>query len=238
MSILPQELCDSIISFSDQPSLAACSLVCRNWVPSSRIKLFATLRPLVISPSTLAETLQLVDTSLTTISPYILSLVLKDWAEVTTLVASSFYALLPRLTGRMVAVKSMTFHATDWEEMEQGALKFLVLVALACSFPALEALSIRRLVRLDAKGTEMQTLSPQALESLRSIHVLGFIKKELFRWIMAIKRLNIEAVTLGPLLPGEARVVGKFLKALKNNLKHITLSGESTPSQSFPVLLR
>ncbi|KAJ7735091.1 hypothetical protein DFH07DRAFT_843954 [Mycena maculata] len=252
MSVFPQELYDIIISLCDQRSLISCSLVCRTWVPSSRIRHFANLRPLVISPASLSQVLLLVDQHTSTISPYIRSLVLKDWAEGPSgSNSSSFYAVLPRITGRMVAVESLTFHATDWdeEEMAHGPLKFLVfnfkdtlktlelrdcscrtfdsLVELACSFPALENLSLHRLARLDPRGVEATDLLPPAL---RTIHAHGYIKKELFRWFLATKCLDIEVVTIGPILPGEAPVVGKFLRALKNNLRHITISGESTPN--------
>ncbi|KAJ7098284.1 hypothetical protein C8R44DRAFT_748136 [Mycena epipterygia] len=253
MSVLPHELCDMVISFCDQRSLAPCSLVCRNWVPCSRIRLFATKpRPLIISPSSLPEVLLLVDSPSSTISPYITSLVLKDWTSgpaSSGSSSSSFYPILPRIAGRMVAVECLTFHAVDFEEMSPGALKFLIfyfkdtlktlelrdcycrsfasLIDLVCSFSILENLSLHRLVRLDPKAMELEE-SPPPLDRLRSIHVHGYIKKELFRWIMATKGLDIEVVTIGPLLPGEGRVVGKFLKSLKNNLKHITLSGEST----------
>ncbi|KAJ6532741.1 hypothetical protein DFH09DRAFT_1326016 [Mycena vulgaris] len=257
-SVFPQELYDIIISLCDQRSLVSCCLVCRTWVPSSRIRLFANLRPLIISPTSLPQALQLVDNSASTISPYIRSLVLKDWDNTPAHSESpgswsssrSFHALLPRITGRMVAVETLAFHATDWEEMADGALKFLVftfkdslktlevrdcscrtfssLVSLACSFSVLENLSLHRLVRLDPKAIELDG-SP-SLEHLRGIHVHGYIKKELVQWIMATKRVEIEVVTIGPLLPGEARSVGKFLKSLKNNLRQITLSGESTPN--------
>ncbi|KAJ7698614.1 hypothetical protein B0H17DRAFT_1196718 [Mycena rosella] len=253
MSVLPQELYDDIISLCDPRSLVSCGLVCRSWVPSSRIKLFANLRPLIISPSSLSQVLLLVDSPASTISPYITSIVLKDWVHAAVLSGSvSFYAILPRITGRMVAVESLAFHSTDWEEMADGALKFLVfafkdtlktlelrdcscgtfgsLVSLACSFSALENLSLHRLVRLNPKGMELAGSPPPSLDCLRSIYAHGYIKKELFQWIMSTKRVGIEVVTVGPLLPGEARAVGKFLKSLKSNLKHITLSGESTPN--------
>jgi hypothetical protein len=194
-------------------------------------------------------------------------LILKDWVEgQSSSDSKSFYALLPRITGRMVAVESLAFHGTDWEEMAHGVLKFLVfyfkdtlktlelrdcvcrtfgsLVDLVCSFPCLEQLSLHRLVRFDRtlpfdptlKVLETRARHSPAPRHLRSIHALGYIKKELLRWITETS-LDIEVVTLGPILPGEARAVGKFLKALKNNLKHITLSGESIPSQFFVVVL-
>ncbi|KAJ7484408.1 hypothetical protein FB451DRAFT_83757 [Mycena latifolia] len=268
MPVFPQELYDDIISLCDQPTLVSCGLVCRSWVPSSRIKLFANLRPLIISPPSLSQVLQLVDTPESTISPYITSLVLKDWvhgpvpsdSSGSNSSSGSFYAILPRLTARMVAVESLAFHATDWEEMANGALRFLSftfkdtlktlelrhcscrtfgsLVNLACSFSALETLSLHRLVRLHPKEIELCGSPMLSLERLRCIYVHGYIKKELFQWMMATKRVNIEVVTIGPLLPGEAAVVGKFLKSLKNNLKHITLSGESTPNLHREISLK
>ncbi|KAJ7512463.1 hypothetical protein B0H11DRAFT_1951309 [Mycena galericulata] len=253
MSIFPQELYDNIVSLCDQASLISCSLVCRAWVPSSRIHHFSNLRPLIISPSSLSQVLLLVDTPISTISPYITSLVLKDWGQGPPSSPScsdsrSFYALLPRITGRMVAVESLAFHATNWEDMSRGALEFLVFnfkdtlktlelrhcscqtfesfVNLACSFRALENLSIHRLVRLNPNKLDTGALHPPPL---RSIHAHGYIKKELCRWLMATRCLDIEVVTLGPLLPGESPAVGKFLRALKNKLKQLTISGESTP---------
>ncbi|KAJ6572073.1 hypothetical protein B0H19DRAFT_1132463 [Mycena capillaripes] len=260
MSTFPQELYDIVISLCDQRSLPSCSLVCRNWVPSSRIRLFANLRPLIISPLSLPQALLLVDSPISTISPYIGSLVLKDWVEGPSSSSSkSFYALLPRITGRMVAVESLTFDGTDWEEMAHGALNFLVyyfkdtlkalelrdctcrtfrsLVDLACSFPFLERLSLHRLVRLDPTAFTATSQSPPAPFQLRSIHALGYIKKELVRWIIQ-SNLDIEVVTFGPILPGEVHAVGTFLRTLKKNLKHITLSGESTPNLHREISLK
>ncbi|KAJ6491289.1 hypothetical protein C8R47DRAFT_1214682 [Mycena vitilis] len=249
MSVFPQELYDVVISLCDHLSLASCSLTCTSWVPSSRIRLFANLRPLIISPSSLPEVLLLVDGPVSTISPYIRTLVLKDWLEGTSSSNTrSFHALLPRLTGRMVAVESLMFHGTDWEEMADGTLEFLVfyfkdtlkalelrdctcrtfnsLVDLACSFPLLEKLSLHRLVRINPPGPGEMNPSLSAPRHLRSIHALGHIKKELVRWITQ-SNLGIEEVTFGPILPSEALPIGKFLRFLNTNLKHITLSGES-----------
>ncbi|KAJ7154779.1 hypothetical protein C8R46DRAFT_1118392 [Mycena filopes] len=250
MSALPQELYDLIIAQCDPSALVACSLVCRNWVPSSRIRAFATLRPLIISPSSLARVLSLVDGPVSTISPYIRSLVLKDWVDGSA-AASAFYALLPRLAGRMVAVESLAFHATDWDSgmTAHGALNFLVfyfkdtlktlelrdcacrtfgsLVELVSAFPVLENLSLHRVIRLNPQKPEVRASPPPPLPRLRNVHAHGYIKQELFRWLMG---LEIEVVTIGPLLPGESRQFGKFLRAMKNNLQHVTFSGESTPN--------
>lgn len=219
---------------------------------------FSNLRPLTISPSSLQEIILLVDGPVSTISPYIKSLILKDWDVGSS--SQSFYAALPRITGRMTAVESLAFYAVDWEEMANGALNFLVfyfkntlkslelrdsryrtfdgLVDLTCSFPFLEKLSLHRLVAFNR--SEHGTLGPRrspppSAPQLRSIYAFGSIKRELVRWIMKTN-LDIEEVTFGPILPREARVVGKFLGALKNNLKHLTLSGESIPSELFLAL--
>ncbi|KAJ7636943.1 hypothetical protein FB45DRAFT_1001859, partial [Roridomyces roridus] len=250
MPVLPQEIWDLIISLCEHDSFPSCSLVCRAWVTSSRFQQFETrkLRPVVISPSSLPDILNLVDSSTSTISPYINRLVLKDWGPSSESSSSTFHAQLPRITGRMSVIESLTFDSTNWEDMMDGALKFLVfnfrdtlktlelrdcpcrsfdsLVDLICSFPALDKLTLYRIVRLGPKG-ERRDSRPLGL--LRSVQVHGFIKQELFRWLRAAKCLDMEEVSLGPLFPGEAPVVGKFLKALKDNLKRLTLSGESAP---------
>ncbi|KAJ7033130.1 hypothetical protein C8F04DRAFT_1355077 [Mycena alexandri] len=229
MSALPQELYDIIISLCEPSALVSCSLS-------------------FSSPSSLPQVLLLVDGPVSTISPYVKSLVLKDWVQGSA-TSSSFYALLPRLAGRTVAVESLAFHSTDWEGMVHGALNFLVfyfkdtlktlelrdcacstfssLVDLTSSFPALENLSLHRLLRLNPQRPEVKASPPPPLPRLRSVHAHGYIKHELFRWLMG---LTIEVVTIGPLLPGESRAFVKFLRAMKNNLQHITLSGESTPN--------
>ncbi|KAF7348555.1 hypothetical protein MVEN_01373000 [Mycena venus] len=266
MSVFPQELYDIVISLCDQCSLASCSLVCRNWVPSSRMGLFRNLRPLIISPSSLSQVLLLVDGPVSTISPYITSLVLKDWgSSAADSRSQSFYALLPRITGRMTAVETLVFHGIDWEEMADGALNFLVfyfentlktlelrecpyrtfnsVVDLACSFPLLENISLHRLVHSsrsapsDPRTLEPRSSPPPAARHLRSLHAHGSIKKDLIRWIVKTN-LDIEDLALGPILPGEAHVVGKFLKALKSNLKRLTLSGESIPNMHREISLK
>ncbi|KAF8217748.1 hypothetical protein K438DRAFT_9363 [Mycena galopus ATCC 62051] len=250
MSAFPQELYDVIISLCCKSSLVSCGLVCRNWVPSSRINLFRNLRPLIISPSCLPQVLLLVDSQFSTISPYITSLVLEDWGPLNS-DSKSFYALLPRITGRMTAVESLAFHRIDWEEMADGALNFLAfyfqstlktlelrecpyrtfdsVIDLTCSFPSLEKLSLHRLVP-SCRSALSEGDSPRpTARYLRSIYALGSIKKDLVRWIMEVNH-DVEEVAFGPIFPDEAHMIGKFLLSLKNNLKHLTLSGESVPN--------
>ncbi|KAJ6469473.1 hypothetical protein C8R45DRAFT_432148 [Mycena sanguinolenta] len=267
MSAFPQELYETVISLCDQSSLPACSLVCRNWVPSSRHRFFRNLRPLVISPSSLPQVLILVDSPVSTICPYITSLVLEDWGALDS-DSKSIYGLLPRITGRMTAVESLGFNGISWEEMVDGALKFLVfyftntlktlelrecpyrtfdsVTDLVESFPLLEKLSLHRLVPSSRSvpcgpGTlEGKHSSPLATaRHLRSIHALGSIKSELVRWIMKNNHdIIIEEVSFGPIFPNEVRIIGKFLRSLKNNLKHLTLSGESIPNIHREICLK
>ncbi|KAK7059700.1 hypothetical protein R3P38DRAFT_3251966 [Favolaschia claudopus] len=258
MSVFPQELYDLVISLiTDTDSLASCSLVCRNWIPSTRINLFRRLRPLVISPSSLPQVLLLVDNSISTISPYISSLVLKDWSLTCS---KSFYPLLPRIAGRMTAVESLVFYSCDWEEMSNGVFNFLVfyfrntlkslelrecpyrtfegLLGLVCSFPMLETLSLHRLVvDRTALSPEPNARKNAPPPHLRSIHALGSVKSELMKWTLK-SHLDIEEVSLGPILPGEARLVGKLLRGLKSTLKHLTLCGESVPNMHREISLK
>jgi hypothetical protein len=64
---LPSELTDRIIDFlySDRRTLAVCSLVCRSWVPASRLHYF---QKLVVRPTTVDHLIELICTPSSTIS--------------------------------------------------------------------------------------------------------------------------------------------------------------------------
>ena len=64
---LPSELTDRIIDFlhSDRRTLAVCSLVCKSWVPASRLHYF---QKLVVYPTTVDHLIELICTPSSTIS--------------------------------------------------------------------------------------------------------------------------------------------------------------------------
>jgi len=72
---LPLELTDHMIGFLDRKTLKACSLVCKNWLPSSRYHLFGHL---CLKHSTLRSFLELLDSPLSTIANYIHTFEIND----------------------------------------------------------------------------------------------------------------------------------------------------------------
>jgi len=252
---LPPELFEIIISFADRDTLQNLSLVCRDLVPTCRLYLFADPPPLTISPDTFESVLSLVDTPCATLPPYLRALVLQNWTCSAN--PSKFYATLPRITGRMSSVEALRFEGTDWEEMEPlGALRFLIhnfqfsikslelwgchcesftsVSSILSAFPLLERISIDKIVRQDRSYAPVKSMSlgsSAPLSHLRAIHINGFIKKELFRWLLRFKPLpKVETIDLGAVHLLEAPSVSRFVKALGADLFHLTISGESTPN--------
>jgi hypothetical protein len=70
---LPQELCDYVIDYlhCNRAALKACSLVCKDWLPASRLHLS---RAIYRWPSKCADLLSLLESPLCTIKPFVKTL--------------------------------------------------------------------------------------------------------------------------------------------------------------------
>lgn len=170
--MLPSEITDAIIDYlhDDKASLAACGLICRTWLPSSRYHLFSNITLSINSIRSFAELLQnpfnnvaLMVRHLTVAphpAPYGASVDEKRRAQ-----SAAIFGILPRVTTYLHAIKSLGLHDLDLtsyacppeilqfilsnlsgvEELELSSLKVCGLqdaIDIICAFPLLRSLSL------------------------------------------------------------------------------------------------
>ncbi|KAH9924369.1 hypothetical protein B0H21DRAFT_826734 [Amylocystis lapponica] len=127
---LPQELCDNIMDhlWDDPITLKACSLVCLDWVPTTRIHLFHTIR---ISPERAAIYADVIESPFVDFTPHVRGLVL-DHSDVRFSLPA-----FPQWVKRFRNIESLTVQYSGFHRMADSYRADLV-----AFFPKLSALKL------------------------------------------------------------------------------------------------
>lgn len=145
----PQELIDTIIDFlhDDKPSLYACSLVCRDWLETSRIHKFSSLT--VHNQNHLDEWL--------VATPYLRKILLAGYSHSIPFDPSKcIYLPKLRFASANMLEQSSVFPVQNLEELRLSRCKFenaQHFLDFICSFPRLNSLDISQ-VRWDKESVE------------------------------------------------------------------------------------
>jgi|SRR5882762_8682240 hypothetical protein len=247
---LPSELTDEIIGYlkADRCALKTCSTVCKAWLPKARHHIFSSLS---LSPSKSARFLELVDSPLSTIAPYVQHL------DVTRTYGggglSWFKDLLPRLV-IFTAVHSMTLTLANFVSAEADLrlmfgstfqmLKHLALhrcrfkafaqiVGLMCACPNLESFTSTDLTwNIEDAFSDPTQLRPSRHPHLRTLQLYGEGVGAVLNWLRSgeiappITQLVITLIYLD-----DADYVGPFLRTLGPSLNHLEVGVRSdTPN--------
>ena len=117
MTRIPPELTDRIIDFlhSDRQALATCALVCKSWIPSSRLHLFETL---YLASSKILKLTHFLDSNDSTIERHVRTLKVVDGWVV--------FGRLAQHLSRFPALKSLILHGVhiDIHELDDPCLWF------------------------------------------------------------------------------------------------------------------
>jgi hypothetical protein len=234
---IPQELVDYIIDHlhNDKPSLAACSLVCRDWIPPSR---YHFLPKLSLNFVDIHHCLYILESPLCTIVPRIRHLSLHGFH------GARFRVALSRLASRLLHVRRLSLVSVQWCSPCQGEF--------TCAFPELSELilvdchfkTMKNFV--DCIGTwhevESVTVSntlwlfettvlpfrpsrlPCAPVALRTLHLKTNPKSPILQWLLHHPRsyrdlssFSAEDVSDGEILPLTSFIqsVGPTLQSLR-----------------------
>jgi hypothetical protein len=112
MTKVPPELTDRIIDFlhSDRKALKTCALVCKSWIPSSRLHLFETLY-LTTSNKILELTNLLGSNDSTTIERHVRTLKINDWVPFVRL--AQYLSRFPALESLILIGVQDDIHGLD-----------------------------------------------------------------------------------------------------------------------------
>jgi hypothetical protein len=153
MARLPPELIDRIIDFlhDNKPTLAVCSLVCRNWVATSRLHYFESL---VIDPVNVDRLVDLFRSPSCTIS----TVAYLDIGGETSCSLDAFIAIEPWLS--RLTIRRLILRYLQWTWSNP------VSVAMLSWF--------ERIVHLEIRGTEFPDLTSftRLIQSFHSLHTL------------------------------------------------------------------
>jgi hypothetical protein len=164
---LPPEIIDTVIDHlhSDKPSLAACALISKDFLPSTRFHLFSEVS---VQPGHMLLLLELLASPSNQIAPFIQRLLFDNLGKLL------FYhgiteverciRLIPLLTSRLPHVKSLRFSNFDLEHVPEDIrrdlfssfpdfkdldlsslhfYRFSEFIDLVCAFPSLEKISLK-----------------------------------------------------------------------------------------------
>jgi hypothetical protein len=233
---LPPELTDHIIAFlHDRETLKACSLVCKNWLPSSRYSLFGRL---VLRSSTLRSFIKLLNSPVCTIPNHVHTLDI-TWSDTGFLDTIAPY--LDRFT-----VRSLIWVGRQWEPISRPldgdvsmwfsrireldlALEFPSpdhYFGLIASFPSLETLFLHfgcLMFRLDDLQHIHSFVFPPHLRTLKI--TLSYFNQPMLSWLVSIAQFPaISIVGLYSISVEELRSVQILLQTLGPSIHSLDLN--------------
>jgi len=189
-SVLPPEVIDLIIDFlhDDKPSLAACTLISKDFLPSTRFHLFSEVP---VQPRHMLPLLELLASPSNQIAPFVQRLLFDNLGKLL------FYngiteverciRLLPLLTSRLPHVKSLRFSNFDLEHIPEDIrrnlfssfpdfkdldlyslhfYRFSEFLDLVCAFPFLEKISLKW-VTWTYNGHHLAPITPRGSPLIR-----------------------------------------------------------------------
>ncbi|KAJ7036712.1 hypothetical protein C8F04DRAFT_1257595 [Mycena alexandri] len=179
---VPIELVENIIdaSCSNSPTLAACSLVCKQWLPRSRHHLFSSLdlsADWTPEPNSVTEFFKVIDTPHSTLIPYVTGVVLskRSWGM------TSVHKILTTLARSGIHPASLHINCPTYEPVLfpvfSASLVHLalhlhidmpmaILVDHVCAFPLLETLYIGGSARYSIISRPRSCTLPSKLHTL------------------------------------------------------------------------
>ncbi|KAJ7089237.1 hypothetical protein B0H15DRAFT_981181 [Mycena belliarum] len=246
-SPLPPELFDIIIAQvqDDIHALAACGLVCRSWLVSSRYHILKTT-PVSLSPGNAQQFIELVNHPSSTFCTHVRSLELLSH----NVSGGSFDAQwLDPIVGtlaRLPCVTDMLIANIQWGQMNPRTKSTLLdgfpalthlelwsmhfdsvshLVQLICSKPLLHILGLDDLAWEDPSFETSACRVPYGLHSLR---LSNCYKRDILDWLVSHEALPpIHHVQLGAVHPEDTHSIGRFLARLGPDLFTLQLEFSS-----------
>ncbi|KAJ7089243.1 hypothetical protein B0H15DRAFT_885339 [Mycena belliarum] len=246
-SPLPPELFDIIIAQvqDDIHALAACGLVCRSWLVSSRYHIFKTT-PVSLRPGNAQQFIELVNHPSSTFCTHVRSLELLS----SHVPGGSFDAQwLDPIIGtlaRLPCVTDMFIANIQWGNMNPRTKSALLdgfpalthlelwsthfdsvshLVQLICSKPLLHILGLDDLAWEDPSFETSACRVPYGLHSLR---LSNCYKRDILDWLVSHEALPpIHHVQLGAVHPEDTHSIGRFLARLGPDLFTLQLEFSS-----------
>jgi len=235
---IPQELVDLIIDhvYSDKPTLAACSLVCRSWLVSTRHHLFSTVC-LSQTQNALAFC-ELLESPLVTIQPFVRSL------QISSIYGTRWIdEVIPRLEG-LSAVTSLrlsiglqSFSAKTWAslrstfrmlvKLDMDTVQFHTLaevVNVIYLFPFLEILVLagnwNQICNDSSFPAAGQYTLPRHLHTLNISRPVAMLEWFLSQYpVLTVSRLHLSSIRMS-----ELPCIGKYLKTTGSALQQLALN--------------
>jgi hypothetical protein len=227
----PPELVDTIIDFSytDQSTLAKCSLVSKMWLSTSRLHLFEQVE---LTSANFSAFLALLNTPHCSILPYVHVVTMSGtgWWDLQTAISS--LTVLTRLeTLRFVAVTLHhpgpipvpCFHNLKALDISQATFEtFAVLTEVVATFSAIEQLRIDNCGWTSELGGRGGHLAP-APSTLNTVDVGRCAKMPVFQWLVGSPS-TLTTVNLSLLRSTELRPAVRYLRELGPSLEHFELT--------------
>ncbi|RDB30053.1 hypothetical protein Hypma_013885 [Hypsizygus marmoreus] len=232
---LPLELIDIIIDHAhdNPPLLAACSLVCKAWFPTSRYHLFENA---TLNADNAYPFIKLLNSDSPTVIPYIRRIEAKDNREGTPWLSDLLPCLIALTSVTSISITSSfennplstrilyTLHAFDTlVELKLSECEFndfAEVQSLICAFPLLESLY------LEADWPKPSAITPtQGCPSphLRELYLRCEMSHVLEWFLMQPHVAPVSTLTLHGINTFELPVVSRYLETLGPALTHLTI---------------
>jgi hypothetical protein len=223
MAILPPELIDRIIDFlhDDKLTLSVCSLVCRNWVPTSRLHYIESM----VIDSTVDRLIDLFQSPSCTIST-VTCLDIRGTFRRDTLIAIEPW--LSRLTIRRLILRGLEW---TWSNPVSVAMSSWFERIIHLEIRGMEFLDLTSFIRLIQSFHSLQTLIlgdeydiPGLDPSFRQLYdLVGYDTSVSIMQFPAIASLNVERIP-----EGSNYFFQSFLQSLGPSLSELELSYENS----------
>ncbi|KAJ7642135.1 hypothetical protein FB45DRAFT_1126439 [Roridomyces roridus] len=258
---LPRELCDLIIDHlhADRAALAACSLVCRAWVPASRFHLFdhislsettgraaVVLNTLLSNPhASIGRTVRSLDLFDALVPIQITYNRTHKPPEIRPLLS-----LVPHI-GRLTHIHTLALTDLPFDLLPSGCFQRVqrliligvtagpALLRLATAFPALRHIAMTRVLAIPYRpSSNCAHKQTETLDELRTLTIHG--SSIAFIGILAVLAPQTRALSITDLFPSEIPYLVAYLGELQSPLVRLEIQPyprERGPSAE-PVMLR
>ena len=244
------EIFDIIVDHlhDNHKALAACSLVCRAWLPSSRYHLFFTVQ--VSDTGNLTRFLDELDSPLSTIAPFVRTLTLHECdyisppkstrdMETTSRTATSEIDARTVSLSRLVALKKLELHRFHFNHFNE----FIDIVSV---FPLLKEISLDVVQWEDDQALEEPNRGPPP--ALQVICLGQCDKGRILNWVTSEEVVPmVKIVNLRQIVPSQMSSIRRFLRIVGPSLEQLHLCffnfdwagspGEPTPACNFRIWL-
>ncbi|KAJ7452701.1 hypothetical protein B0H11DRAFT_282532 [Mycena galericulata] len=250
---LPIELAECIIDAScyHPPTLATCSLVCKQWLPRSRHLLFSSLdlsadwNP---EPNSVTEFIKIIDSPNSTVIPYIRTVVLskRSWGMTPV---QKILTVLARSGARpgFLHINCPTYEPTHFPIFSvslahltlylHNDMPMATLIDHICAFPLLESLYIGGSAQFFHGG-----LFPTARELPPKFHTLIICDPVFAHWVLSLDPppTQISTIVLRHIrLPDQWAAVNRYLGSpCAAGIRSLTFQGCDTSTQLPPDMHR